>query len=147
MSIPLQSASLYDGQGVFVQSHCRLDPGTEFLVGNMVFVRGAWYLSVVNISMACILLWSSNATVHGSHAYRKMDVTREHIICVSELILCQVDYDMPLVLYEPGRCDLSLSLSLGLLYAWSCNTVPCYGMLCCNHHADAGARETLWCCI
>ena len=37
--MPLQSASLYDGQEVFVWSDCLLDLGTDFLVGNMVFVR------------------------------------------------------------------------------------------------------------
>ena len=37
MIIPLQFASLYDGQ-VFVRSNCLLDLGTDFLVGNMVFV-------------------------------------------------------------------------------------------------------------
>ena len=36
-SIPLQFASLYDGQEVFVWSDCMLDPGTDFLVGNVVF--------------------------------------------------------------------------------------------------------------
>ena len=39
MSIPLQFASLYDGQKVFVWSDCLLDLGTDFLVSNMVF---AW---------------------------------------------------------------------------------------------------------
>ena len=38
MTIPLQFASLYDGQ-VFVWSDCLLDLGTDFFVGNMVFVR------------------------------------------------------------------------------------------------------------
>ena len=37
------------------------------------------------ISMACILLWSSAVRVHDSQAYRKMDVTKEHIICILEL--------------------------------------------------------------
>ena len=36
-SIPIQSASLYDGQ-VFLWSDCLLDLGTDFLVDNMVFV-------------------------------------------------------------------------------------------------------------
>ena len=40
MSIPLQFASLYDFQEVFVSSDCLLDLGTDFLVGNGVFVRG-----------------------------------------------------------------------------------------------------------
>ena len=38
MTIPLPFASLYDGQEVFVWSNCLLDLGTDFLVGNMVFV-------------------------------------------------------------------------------------------------------------
>ena len=41
-SIPLQSASLYDGKVVFVWSnYCLLDVGTDFLVGKMVFVWDA----------------------------------------------------------------------------------------------------------
>ena len=35
--------------------------------------------------MACILLWSSGVRVHDSKAYRKMDVTREHISHILEL--------------------------------------------------------------
>ena len=38
MSIPLQIASLYDNQEVFVRSDCLLDLGMDFLVGNMLFV-------------------------------------------------------------------------------------------------------------
>ena len=38
MSIPLQFASLYDGQEVFVWSSYLLDLDTDFLVGNVVFV-------------------------------------------------------------------------------------------------------------
>ena len=38
MSIPLQSASLYDGQEVFMRFDCLLDVATDFLVGNVVFV-------------------------------------------------------------------------------------------------------------
>ena len=41
MTIPLQFASLYGGQVVFVWSDCLLDLGTDFLVGNMVFVGDA----------------------------------------------------------------------------------------------------------
>ena len=37
-SIPLQLASLYDGQAVSISSDCRLNLGTDFLVGNIVFV-------------------------------------------------------------------------------------------------------------
>ena len=35
--------------------------------------------------MACILLWSSAVRVHDSHAYRKMDGTKERISCILEL--------------------------------------------------------------
>ena len=45
MSIPLQFAILYEGQ-VFVWSDCLLDLGTDFLVGNIVFVGDAQYLAV-----------------------------------------------------------------------------------------------------
>ena len=38
MTIPLQFSSLYHGQEVFIWSDCLLDLGTDFLVGNMVFV-------------------------------------------------------------------------------------------------------------
>ena len=38
MTIPLQFASLYDRQEIFVGSNCLLDLDTDFLVGNMVFV-------------------------------------------------------------------------------------------------------------
>ena len=46
MTIPLQFASLYNGQEVFVWSDCLLDLGTDFLVGNMVFVLDALYFAV-----------------------------------------------------------------------------------------------------
>ena len=38
MTMPLQLASLYDGQEGFMWSKCLLDLGMDFLVGNMVFV-------------------------------------------------------------------------------------------------------------
>ena len=41
MSIPLQFVSLYGGQEVFVWSNCLLGVGTDFLIGNMVFVWDA----------------------------------------------------------------------------------------------------------
>ena len=41
MTIPLQCASLYHGQEVFVWSDCLLDVGTDFLVGSMAFVGDA----------------------------------------------------------------------------------------------------------
>ena len=38
MITPLQFASLYDGQEVFLWSYCLLELVTDFLVGYMVFV-------------------------------------------------------------------------------------------------------------
>ena len=38
MTILLQFASFYDRQEIFMWSYCLLDLGTDFLVGNMVFV-------------------------------------------------------------------------------------------------------------
>ena len=38
ISIPLQLASLYDGQEIFVWSDCLLDLGIDFFVDNVVFV-------------------------------------------------------------------------------------------------------------
>ena len=35
--------------------------------------------------MACILLWSSAVRVHDSQAYRKVDVTGEHVSHILEL--------------------------------------------------------------
>ena len=56
MNIPLQFASLYHGQEVFVWSNCLLD-----------------------------LLCTSAVRVHDSQAYRKMDVTRDRISHIMEL--------------------------------------------------------------
>ena len=39
MTVPLQFASLYYRPEIFMWSSCLLDLGTDFLVGNMVFVR------------------------------------------------------------------------------------------------------------
>ena len=74
MTIPLQSASLYGGQEVFVWSDCLLDLGTDFLVGIMVLYEMRSILRWHIISVACILLWSSAVRVNDSQAYRKMDV-------------------------------------------------------------------------
>ena len=68
MTIPLQFASLYDGQGVFVWSDCLLDLGTDFLVGNMVFVSDAQYLAVALHFHDLFFLWSSAVRGHDSQA-------------------------------------------------------------------------------
>ena len=47
LSIPLQFASLYDGQEVFAWSSCLLDLGTNFLIGKMVFLWDAPHLVAV----------------------------------------------------------------------------------------------------
>ena len=82
MTIPLQFASLYDGQ-VFVWSNCLLDLDTDFLVG--LCMRCVVILRKHLISVACILLWSSAVSAHDSQACRKMDVTRERICRILEL--------------------------------------------------------------
>ena len=46
MTIPLQFASLYQGQEVFMWSDCLLDLGTDFRVSNVVFVRDALQTAV-----------------------------------------------------------------------------------------------------
>ena len=38
MTLPLQFESLYDGQELFVWSDCLLDVGTNFIVGDVIFV-------------------------------------------------------------------------------------------------------------
>ena len=43
--IPLQFASLYEGQEIFVLFDCLLNLGTNFLVGNMVSYYGINILS------------------------------------------------------------------------------------------------------
>ena len=48
VSLPLHFASLYGGHEVFVWSDYLLDHGTDFLVGNMVFVSDAWYHPVAS---------------------------------------------------------------------------------------------------
>ena len=62
MTTPLQFASLYGGQEVFVWSNCLLDLGRDFLVGNMVFVEDAWYPAVAPHFLGSYssleLLWS-----------------------------------------------------------------------------------------
>ena len=43
MTIPLQFASLYDDQEIFMWFNCLLDLGTDFLVGNIIIVT--WSLN------------------------------------------------------------------------------------------------------
>ena len=52
--MPLQFASPYDGQGVFVWSDCLLDPGTDFLVGKR-YVLSCLY-SFLNLHLQSIIL-------------------------------------------------------------------------------------------
>ena len=86
MPIPLQFASLTDGQEVFVWPDCLLDLGTDFLVGNIwSLYEMRSILRYILIPIAFILLWSSALMVHDSQAYRKMDVTRGRISRILEL--------------------------------------------------------------
>ena len=65
MTIPLQFASLYDGQEVFVRLNCLLDLGTDFLVGNMRCVVSCgstsfpWFVFFFGA-----LLWGSRISKH-----------------------------------------------------------------------------------
>ena len=119
MTVPLQFASLYDGQEVFVWSDSLLDLGTDFLVGNMVLVSCS-ILRYHLISMACILLWSSAVRVHGSQAYRKMDVTRERISRILELreILLSIQTGFSLV-NAACLCYTGEYLRLGTLISYN----------------------------
>ena len=68
MSIPLQFASLYDGQEVFVWSDCLLELGTDFLVGNMLLrisykghVTNEERLGLLGLNVQQYLLYSNNS--------------------------------------------------------------------------------------
>ena len=73
MTIPLQFASLYDGQEVFVWSYCLLDLAQISSLVTWSLCKMCsnlwWHL----ISVTCILLLSSAVRVLDSQAYRKMD--------------------------------------------------------------------------
>ena len=56
MTIPLQFASLYDGQEIFMWSNCLLDLGTDFVVGNMVFVCNKSYSRIAPPESNCLLV-------------------------------------------------------------------------------------------
>ena len=49
MTVPPQFAFLYDRQEIFMWSDCLLDLGTDFLVGNTVFVGDVYKRQVVDI--------------------------------------------------------------------------------------------------
>ena len=75
MSIPLWFVSLYDGQEVFVWSGCLLDFGTDFHVGNMVFVLDAQCLAVAphftgsysSLQLCCEGLWFTSIQKDGCY--------------------------------------------------------------------------------
>ena len=68
MTIPPQFASLYDGQEVFVWSNCLLDLGTDFLIGNMVFVWDACHFHGLysSLELCCEGAWFTSIRVAGS---------------------------------------------------------------------------------
>ena len=98
MSIPLQSASLYDGQEVFLRSDCLLDLGTDFLVRNIVLYQMSTILRYQLISMARIPFCSSAVRVHDLQTYRKMYVTRGRISCILELFQTGLNTDLSMLL-------------------------------------------------
>ena len=69
MIIPLQFASLYDGREVFVWSDCLLYLCTDFLVGNMVFIRDActFCLNIYSqlLHVQCVDVWTLPCFVLG----------------------------------------------------------------------------------
>ena len=85
MTIPLQFASLYNGQEVFVWSDCLLGLGTNFLVGNIVFVWDELYLAVGQhfqdlysfLELCCEGPWFKSI--------QKMDVIGKRVSCILEL--------------------------------------------------------------
>ena len=74
MTTPLQFASLYDRQEVFVWSSCLLDLGTDFLVGNMVFVH-----------ILCLKMWE------GMSEYICKRVSEWVSVCVCVCVCVCVD--------------------------------------------------------
>ena len=84
MLVPLQLASLYDGQ-VFVWSDCLLDLGTDFLVGNTVSARDAQYLAVAPLFHGLYSFLELCCEGPLFTSIRKMDVSRERISRISEL--------------------------------------------------------------
>ena len=87
MSIPLQFASLCDGEEGFVCiSDCLLDLGTDFLVGSMFFVRDTRVVSCGSTSFTRhLFFFVLCCEVYDLQAYRKMDVTRERISRILEV--------------------------------------------------------------
>ena len=82
MTIPQQYASLYDGQKVFVWSDYLLDLGLDFLVGNMVFVRGTvapHFHGLYSLELCC----EGRSMIH-KHK-KKMNVPRKRISRILEL--------------------------------------------------------------
>ena len=65
--------------------------------------------------MACTLLWSSAVRVNDSQAYRKMNVTREHISRILELreILLYISCMLPLYI-STAQANLVVTESLPL---------------------------------
>ena len=90
MTIPLQFASLYGRQEIFMWSSCLLDLGKSSSLVTWSLYEMCSILRKHLISMAGILLWSSAVRVLDSQAYRKVDVTREsigHILELREILL------------------------------------------------------------
>ena len=113
MTIPLHFASLYDDNEDFVWSDCPLDLGTDSLVGNIVFcMRCVVSCGSTSFPWLVFLLWSSGVRVHDSQAYRKMDVIRERISCILELIEMLLSFKTGFNLVYPAiACAVMESIS------------------------------------
>ena len=69
--------------------------------------------------MACILLCSSAVRVYDTQAYRKMDMTREHISRILELrkmlLSFQIGFNLVIAAVV---CDVMENISLGTLVSY-----------------------------
>ena len=81
--MPLQFASLYGGQEVFVWSDGSLAQTSSLVTWSLYEIPSI--LREHLVCKACILLWSSAVRVHESQAYRKIGMTRERISRILEL--------------------------------------------------------------
>ena len=146
VSKPVQFASLYDGQEVFVWSDCLLGLGADFLAGIMVFVWDAEYLAVAthilglysSSQLCCEGPWLTSIQEDGcdkgarltsitkpSHLYHKLTVllSKHWSICVL-LRLQAVRGHLPFVNDQfPSDILIAFSLSLDPSYLHVITTI------------------------
>ena len=100
MTIPLQFASLYDRQEIFVWSNCLLDLGTDFLIGNRVFVTmyaGTMYTGTKKDRMT--LEWTRkgkhtllSSELHKAEAFGERTFDSSKFLTVGALISASMVY-------------------------------------------------------